>query len=214
MITLYTYWRSSTSYRARIMLNWKGLAYRPEYVSLPRFVHRSASFLELNPQGLVPAVVDGDFELAQSMAIFEYLEERYPSPPLLPRDDRRRAYARMLANIVACDIHPLNNVRVLRYLEERLALDQAARNEWYATWIAAGLQAFEASLEHWGLDGDYCCGDEPSIADVCLVPQLYNAHRFGCDTRPYPRLYAIARRCEALEPFAAAHPSTQADAAP
>ncbi|AZG09393.1 maleylacetoacetate isomerase [Pigmentiphaga sp. H8] len=212
MLTLYTYWRSSTSYRVRIMLNWKGLPYRPEYVSLPRMDHRAAPFLGTNPQGLVPALQDGDFELAQSMAIFEYLEERHPSPALLPTDVRRRAYVRMLANIVACDIHPLNNVRVLRHLEQRLGLDEAARNDWYATWIAAGLQAFEASLEHWGWDGDYCCGDEPGLADVCLVPQLYNARRFGCDLRPYPRLAAIARRCESLPPFAAAHPSTQADA--
>lgn len=193
-------------------MNLKGLKYEPEYVSLPRLEHRSDEFLRLNPQGLVPTLLDGEFAISQSMAILEYLEERYPTPRLLPHGLNERAQVRMLANIVACDIHPLNNVRVLKYLEQGASMDAAGRQRWYDHWVAEGLHAFEQTLKRYEMSGAYCCGDVLSLADVCLVPQVYNARRFGCELQDYPVLRDIAERCEALPAFAAAHPSRQADA--
>ncbi len=212
MKRLYTYWRSSTAYRVRIAMNLKGLRYQSVYVSLPRLEHRTEDFMRLNPQGLVPTLDDAGFVLSQSMAILEYLDERYPTPRLLPDDLSRRAYVRMLANIIACDIHPLNNVRVLKYLKQDLAVDDAAQQQWYERWVIAGLSAFEGTLSAYRLAGRYCCGDAVSLADICLVPQIYNARRFNCPLDHYPRLREIAERCEALPEFAAAHPLAQADA--
>jgi maleylacetoacetate isomerase/maleylpyruvate isomerase len=210
--TLYTYWRSSTAYRARIALNLKGLAYTPVYVSLPRREHRAAGYLEVNPQGLVPALVDERGLTVQSLAIVEYLEETHLQPALLPADPHARAYVRALSQVVGCEMHPLNNVRVLRYLQDDLGLDEAARNRWYSRWVAEGFTAFEAMLTRFGLHGKYCFGDTPGLADVCLVPQVYNARRFNCPVADYPQLARIAAACEALPAFHAARPEAQADA--
>ena len=214
MYTLYTYWRSSTAYRARIAMNLKRLDYVSEYISLPRREHRAADYLVVNPQGLVPALVDDRGLTVQSLAIIEYLEETHPLPPLLPAGAHARAYVRALSQIVGCEMHPLNNVRVLRYLQDELGLDEAARNRWYARWIAEGFAAFEAMLERFRMHGQYCYGDTPTLADVCLVPQVYNARRFNCSVIDYPKLAAIAAACEALSEFHAARPEAQADAVP
>jgi maleylacetoacetate isomerase len=212
MLTLFTYWRSSTAYRARIALNLKGLAYEPAFVSIPGKEHRAAEYLAVNPQGLVPALVEDGRVVTQSLAILEYLEERTPEPPLLPAGLHERAYVRALSQVIACEIHPLNNVRVLRYLEDELGAEASARSAWYRRWIAEGLSGFEALLARHGLAGDHCFGDAPTMADVCLVPQIYNARRFDCPLDAYPLATAIAARCAALEPFVRAVPETQPDA--
>jgi maleylacetoacetate isomerase len=213
MYTLYTYWRSSTAYRARIAMNLKGLAYQPVYVSIPQRQHRAEEYLGVNPQGLVPALLGEDGLAVQSLAIIEYLEEKHPAPALLPAQPHARAYVRALAQVIGCEMHPLNNVRVLRYLQHDLGLDDAARQRWYARWIAEGFSAFEAMLERFGLHGRYCFGDTPGLADICLVPQVYNARRFDCPLDDYPTLARIAAECEKLPAFHAARPEAQADAA-
>jgi maleylacetoacetate isomerase len=212
MYTLYTYWRSSTAYRARIALNLKGLDYTPVYVSLPRREHKGGEYLGVNPQGLVPALVDEHGLTVQSLAIVEYLDEQHPSPPLLPREPHARAYVRALAQVIGCEMHPLNNVRVLRYLQDDLGLDETGRHRWYARWIAEGFQAFEAMLGRFALHGKYCFGDEPGLADICLVPQVYNARRFNCALDDYPTLTRIAAQCETLAAFHSARPEAQPDA--
>jgi maleylacetoacetate isomerase/maleylpyruvate isomerase len=212
MLTLFTYWRSSTAYRARIALNLKGLAYEAAVVSIARREHRAADYLAVNPQGLVPALVEDGRVVTQSLAILEYLDERTPVPPLLPAGLHERAYVRALSHLVACEIHPLNNVRVLRYLEEELGADAPARSAWYRRWIAEGLAGFEALLARSRMAGACCFGDAPTMADVCLVPQIYNARRFDCPLDAYPLAMAIAERCARLEPFARAAPETQPDA--
>ncbi len=212
MRTLYGFFRSSTSYRLRIALALKGLDWDPEYVSLPRMEQRSAGFLATNPQGLVPVLVDDGAVFTQSLAIMEYLEERYPEPALLPGDIVERAYVRALCQVIGCDIHPLNNVRVLKYLESRFGLSEADRQDWYAHWIAQGLAGFEAMLVREGRAGLYCLGDIVTMADVCLLPQIANARRFACDLVDYPLSVAIADRLAERSEVAAVHPSTQADA--
>lgn len=212
MRTLYGFFRSSTSYRLRIALALKGLDWASEYVSLPRMEHRSDAFLATNPQGLVPVLVDEGVTFTQSLAIMEYLEERYPDPPLLPHGLVERAYVRALCQVIGCDIHPLNNVRVLKYLEARFGLDEAARQDWYAHWIAEGLAGFEAMLAREEQAGLYCLGDRLTMADACLVPQIANARRFACDLSPYPRTVAIADRVAELPEVVRVHPSTQPDA--
>jgi maleylacetoacetate isomerase/maleylpyruvate isomerase len=212
MYTLYTYWRSSTAYRARIALNLKRIPYKAEYVSLPKGDHHAAAYLAVNPQGLVPTLMDGSRIIVQSLAIMEYLEEVHPLPSLLPEDSPGRAYVRALAQIVGCEMHPLNNVRVLRYLEARLQVDESGRNAWYAHWIAEGFRAFEAMLRTSGRSGAFCLGDGPTLADVCLVPQVYNARRFNCPLDAYPLLLRIAGHCEASPEFRAARPEVQEDA--
>ena len=212
MFKLFTYWRSSTAYRVRIAMNLKGLAYEPAFVSIPKREHRGEDYLAVNPQGLVPALVEDGRVVAQSLAILEFLEERTPEPPLLPTGLHERAYVRALSQVIGCEIHPLNNVRVLRYLEDELGADAAARNAWYRRWIAEGLAAFEAMLGRHEFAGDFCFGGAPTMADVCLVPQIYNARRFDCPLAGYPRATTIAARCAALEPFARAAPERQPDA--
>lgn len=209
---LFTYWRSSTAYRVRIAMNLKGLAYEPAYVSIPKLEHRARDYLAVNPQGLVPALVENGRVVAQSLAIIEYLEERTPQPALLPAGLHERAYARALAQIVACEIHPLNNVRVLKYLEQRLGVSAEEKSAWYRDWLAEGLASFEATLQAYGIAGDFSCGDQVSLADVCLVPQIYNARRFGCPLDAYPKTMEIVGRCERLESFVRAFPDTQEDA--
>lgn len=216
MLQLYTYFRSSAAYRVRIALNLKGLAYEPRLVHLVRDggeQHRP-QYRALNPQGLVPALVDGSRVLTQSLAIIEYLEERHPEPPLLPADAAGRARVRALAQTVACDIHPLNNRRVLVYLETRLGLAREAILGWYCHWVAEGFMGLEALLARSPDTGAFCHGDQPTLADVCLVPQVYNAIRYGCDLTAYRRVGEIHERCQALPAFRAAAPDSQPDAEP
>lgn len=212
MRTLYTFFRSSTSYRVRIALAVKGLEWEPHYISLPKMEHRSAAYMEINPQGLVPALIDGGLLLAQSLAILEYLDEVYPEPRILPDDPADRAYVRGIAQIVGCDMHPLNNIRVLKWLKARWGFSDDDTNEWYAHWIAEGLRAFEATLAREGRHGVYCLGDTLTIADICLVPQVANARRFACDLAAFPLTTAIADRIAALPAVQAVAPQTQADA--
>lgn len=208
---LYGYFRSSAAYRVRIALNLKGLAYRQAPVSLVKAEQRSADFLALNPQGLVPALQDGDVLLTQSLAICEYLDEAYPDTvQLLPADPAQRAHIRAVAQAIACDIHPVNNLRILNYLKTELGQDEAARNTWYRHWVLEGFAALEQQLA--ASAGQYCFGDSITLADVCLLPQVFNARRFNVDMAPYPRLAAIADALAAVPTFADAHPSRQPDA--
>lgn len=210
MMRLYTYFRSSAAYRVRIALNLKGLAYDSVPVHLVKDggQQKKPEYLALNPQGLVPALqVDGQ-ALTQSLAIIEYVDETHPSPPLLPADPLGRARVRAIAQAIACDIHPVNNLRVLQYLSGRLGLDQAAKDEWYRHWVQTGLQAVEAML---AAEGAFCHGDSPGLADCCLIPQVFNARRFNCDLSALPKIVAIAERCETLAAFAQAAPANQPD---
>ncbi|WP_378945674.1 maleylacetoacetate isomerase [Mesorhizobium sp. ANAO-SY3R2] len=212
MRTLYTFFRSSTSYRLRIALALKGLDWQPHHVSLPRMEHRAADYMALSPQGLVPALVEDGQVFAQSLAVLEYLDETYPEPPLLPKTAADRAYVRALAQVIGCDIHPLNNVRVLKYLKSRWNLTDDDTNEWYRHWIAEGFRSFEETLKISGRHARYCLGDTVTIADICLVPQVANARRFDCDLSAFPLSVEISDRAAALPAFEAAHPSLQADA--
>ena len=209
---LYTFFRSSTSYRLRIALAFKGLDYTPQYVSLPKMEHRQDSYLTLNPQGLVPARVDGGAAFTQSLAIMEYLDETHPDPAFLPPTAADRAYVRALSQIIGCDIHPLNNVRVLKYLQGRWEFSDAERDEWYQHWIAEGLRNYEAMLAGSGKAGRFSLGDSVTAADICLVPQLFNAQRFNCDLAPYPRANAIMAACLELPCFEQTQPKYQPDA--
>ena len=211
---LYSYFRSSAAYRVRIALNLKGLAYETVPVHLTRGggEQLAPSYRKLNPQALVPVLQDSERVLAQSLAIMEYLEEVHPLPPLLPKDPAARARVRALALAVACDLHPLNNLRVLNYLTGPMGLGDDAKQAWYRHWIAEGLGALEASLASDPDTGKFCHGDAPGLADCCLVPQLANAHRFKCDVLPYPTLLKIEQNCQALEAFRRAAPGEQPDA--
>jgi maleylacetoacetate isomerase/maleylpyruvate isomerase len=210
VLTLYTYFRSSAAYRVRIAANLKGIRYRSQFVHLLKGEQHLPAYRTLNPQGLVPVLVD-ETALTQSLAIIEYLEEAYPEPPLLPKALKDRAYVRALAAIIACDIHPLNNLRVICYLKEILNQDEKARLAWIQHWIQEGLEAFEEHLDR--IQGRFCFGDRPTLADVCLVPQIYNARRFGCDLDNFPRIQAIDQHCLALPAFQQAAPENQPDAA-
>jgi maleylacetoacetate isomerase len=214
MLKLYTYFRSSAAYRVRIVLNLKGLAWEPVFVHLRRGggEQLQPDYLALNPQGLVPTLVDDGVVLTQSLAIINYLEETRPEPRLVPADAAARARVRALALAVACDIHPLNNLRVLRYLAHELGQDEDARDRWYRHWVETGLGAMETMVAGHPDTGAFCHGDSPGIADACLVPQIANARRFGCDLGVCPTLVAIDERCLALEPFRAAAPEAQPDA--
>jgi maleylpyruvate isomerase len=212
---LYEYFRSSASYRVRIALNFKAVEYESIAVDLraPASAQRTPQFLGVNPEGMVPVLVDGERTFTQSLAIIEYLEELRPQPPLLPRAPRERAQVRALALAIACDIHPLNNLRVLNYLREPLHADETAVNRWYAHWIAQGFTALEAQVKNTSGDGRCMFGKSVTLADVCLVPQMANAQRMKCDVEPYPTLRSICAHLEALPPFAkaapAAHPKPQ-----
>jgi maleylacetoacetate isomerase len=213
-VKLYGYFRSSATYRVRIALNLKGLAVEPALVDLrpPRSAQQTAEFGALNPQRLIPVLIEGAHTFTQSLAIIEYLEETHPEPPLLPRSPAARAQVRALALAVACDIHPLNNLRVLNYLRAPLGHDEAAVNAWYAHWVASGFRALEQQARRLSGDGRHLYGTAPTLADVCLVPQMYNAHRFNCDVEPYPTLRAICAHLETLPAFARAAPQVQPDA--
>lgn len=210
---LYTYFRSSAAFRVRIALNYKGLAYEPRYISLPAGEQRAAGYLELNPQGLVPTLIDGTVKLHQSLAIIEYLDEAHPGPKLLPADPVGRARARALAMDIACEIHPLNNLRVLKYLKTPVGLDQDHIDVWYRHWCQEGLGALEQQLTD-PATGLFCQGNAVSVADICLVPQIFNAKRFNVDLAPYPRTMAIFDRLMRLPAFDAAQPGKQPDAPP
>lgn len=214
-VKLYSYWRSSAAYRVRIALGLKGLAYDTLPIHLTRGggEQHSKAYRALNPEGLVPALVDGDDLLTQSLAIIEYLDERFPQPPLLPRGATARARVRSLALAVACEIHPLNNLRVLQYLGQHFGADEKARTKWYHHWLGLGLDALEKRLSTEGATGVFCHGAMPGLADVCLVPQLANARRYAFDLEPYPTLGRIEAACLALPAFAAAAPERQPDAA-
>lgn len=213
-IELFSYWRSSAAYRVRIGLNLKGLPHQITPVHLVREggEQHSAAYAALNPQELVPTLRHGDRVLQQSMAILEYLDEIFPATPLLPRDAEGRARVRALAQLVACDIHPLNNLRVMQYLERTLQASAEARTQWTLHWMAEGLVAMETLLAGHAATGTFCHGEQPGLADACLVPQLYNAHRFGLDLAPYPTLQRIEAACLALPAFDAARPENQIDA--
>lgn len=208
---LYTYFRSSAAYRVRIALNLKSLDADYEFVHLVRDggdQHTSA-YKELNPQAVLPTLaLDGGDVLTQSLAIIEYLDEIYPDPALLPSDPVARARVRAIAMAVACDVHPLNNLRVLQYLKNDLGQDQPAVDNWYRHWVGLGFDAVERMI-----DGDgYCFGDAVSLADVCLLPQIFNARRFNVDMAAYPRISAVESKCGAMAAFEQAHPANQSDA--
>jgi maleylacetoacetate isomerase len=208
---LYDYFRSSAAYRTRIALNLKGLSYERRFIHLRRGEQRGAEYLQLNPQGFVPMLVVGDRRLTQSLAIIEYLEEKHPAPALLPEAAEDRAWVRAIALAIACDIHPLNNLRVLKHLSKAFEVDEPRRDEWYRHWVREGFGPLEAQLAAHG-SGTFSHGDTPTLADVCLVPQVANARRLKVDLAPYPRIRAIHDACLALEPFAAAQPERQPDA--
>ncbi|WP_168012722.1 maleylacetoacetate isomerase [Halomonas salinarum] len=212
-MTLYGYYRSSASYRVRIALNLKGLDVDQVAVNLAAGAQHGEDFQALNAQRMVPVLeTDDGLRLTQSLAICEYLDECYPSTPaLLPADAAGRARVRGLASLVASEIHPLNNLRVLKYLVGELELDERAKLDWYRHWVAEGFAAFEAMLES-EQTGQCCHGDTPTLADICLVPQVYNAKRFDCDLSAYPRLSAIAGHCLSLPAFEQASPPRQPDA--
>ena len=214
-LRLYGYWRSSAAYRVRIGLNLKGLAYDSVPVHLIRDggeQHHSA-FAQTNPQKLIPVLQHGERLIRQSLAILEYIDEVWSdAPSLLPATARGRARVRALSMIVACDIHPLNNLRVLQYLEREWHAPQPERDEWVRHWIREGFDAFEALLADDPATGTFCEGDQPTIADCCLVPQVYNARRFAVDLTPYPTVRRIEEACLALPAFDAARPERQADA--
>ena len=210
---LYDYFRSSAAYRVRIALNLKGLAPERAFVHLKRGAQRDETYLALNPQGLVPALaIDGGPVLTQSIAILEYLDETHPSPPLLPKDARGRARVRGIALSIACDIHPLDNLRVLQYLTGTLGVTPEARDGWYKYWIDVGFEALERQLAHDPSTGRYCHGDAPTMADVCLVPQMANAAKMSVDVSPYPTLVRIDAECRRIPAFANAAPAKQPDA--
>lgn len=208
---LFGFFRSSAAFRARIALNLKGLAYEDAFIHLRRGDQRSGDYLAVNPQGLVPALEIDGHTLIQSMAIIEYLDETHPEPRFLPSDPAGRARVRGLAAIVACDIHPINNLRVLRYLGRPLGHDQAAIETWYNHWIAAGFEAFERLVAGDRRTGAFCEGDQPGLADIALVPQVVNSERYRLDLSPYPTLARIYANCMTLDAFASAHPSSQPD---
>lgn len=212
---LYTFFRSSTSYRLRIALAWKKLPYEPAYTSLPGMKHKDPAFLKLNPQGLVPALMSDEAKVyTQSMAMIEWLDERHPEPPLMPRDTDEKWYVRAVSQIIGCEMHPLNNVRVLKYLKSACGLDDAKVNGgWYAHWIAEGFAGLEGFLAAQRRAGSYCLDERVTMADVCLVPQVFNAQRFNCDLKPYPTVMAIFERCMKLPAFSESQPSMQGDAA-
>ena len=213
---LHGYSRSSAAFRVRIALNLKNLDYESVPVHLRRGDQRDPEFLGFNPQGLVPALKDPALAgsgrtLIQSLPIIEYLDETYPEPPLLPRDAAGRARVRALAAIVACDIHPLNNLRVLRYLLRTLGQDETAVAAWYNHWIAEGFGAIEPLLAADSRTGRFCHGDTPGLADIALAPQVVNAERYRLDLAPYPTITRIFEACMTLDAFAAAHPQRQPD---
>lgn len=209
-LILHGYWRSGAAYRLRIALALKGIDYRLVTHDLRRGEQKAASYLALAPQGLVPALETPDGALTQSIAIMEYLEERFPDPQLLPQEPEDRAAVRAMVALVACDIHPLGNLRVLERLRDQFGADEDQIRAWVGHWISTGLAALEVQVARHGQG--YCFGDRPTMADCALVPQLYSATRYGVDLAPYPHLLAVQERAQTHPAFAKAHPSAQPDA--
>ena len=214
MLKLYTYFRSSSAYRVRIALNLKNLEYEaiPVHLVKEGGQHLKADYRRINPAGAVPALVDRDLSLSQSLAIMEYLDEAYPYPPLLPGDPAARARVRAIALDIACEIHPINNLRVLKYLTGQLGLSEEQKTAWYRHWVEVGLAAVEARLAANPLTGKFCHGEHPTLADCCLVPQVFNARRFGCNLDHVPTVVRIDAECRTLPAFASAAPENQPDA--
>lgn len=211
---LYSYFRSSAAYRVRIALALKGLAYDyvPVHLVKDGGQQLQDAYRAINPTALVPTLVDGSTVIAQSLVIMEYLEDVHPQPSLLPDSPGQRAWVRSIAQSIACDIHPLNNLRVLKYLKHELGIDEEKKNTWYRHWVEQGLLAIEDMLNSSNLTGQFCCGDTPGLADVCLVPQVANARRFDCDLSAMPTVVRIDAACCALPAFVAAAPANQPDA--
>ena len=209
---LYDYFRSSAAYRVRIAVNLKGLTVAERHaVHLRKGEQRAPGYLARNPHGLVPLLVVGQRPLAQSLAIIEYLDEKHPQPPLLPPGAEDRAWVRSIALAIACDIHPLNNLRVLKYLANPLGIEEPVRDEWYRHWVREGFDGLERQLGGPGT-GRYCQGDEVTMADVCLVPQIFNARRFDVELSRYPRVMRVFDECMRLEAFDRAQPAKQPEA--
>jgi maleylacetoacetate isomerase len=213
-VKLYGYFRSSAAFRARIALNLKGLSYEQAFIHLRKNDQRSPDYLRLNPQGLVPALVeDNGAVLSQSLAIIEYLEETRPEPPLLPRDSLGRARVRSLAEAIACDIHPIDNLRVLQFLSRQFGHKEPDIEHWFNHWIALGFEGIEKILASDGKAGKFSHGDAPGLADICLVPQVFNARRYpSFDLKPYPTIMRIFDNCMQLDAFQRAVPEKQPDA--
>jgi len=211
-VKLYTYFRSSAAFRVRIALNLKGLAYEPVFIHLAKGEHRRPEYAQVNPQALVPTLeLDDGARLTQSLAIIEYLEEKHPRPALVPKDAAGRARVRSIALLIACEIHPLNNLRTLQYLRRQLGQSEEQVSTWYRHWIADGLGKLEAHLSK-SPTGRYCHGDQPTMADCCLVPQIFNARRYDCDLALYPATMRAFDACMKLDAFERAQPSRQPDA--
>ena len=207
---LYTYFRSSAAFRVRIALNLKGLRYEPLFVHLAKGEHRKPDYEKVNPQRLVPTLeLDDGTRLNQSLAIIEYLEEKHPRPPLLPSDPAGKARVRALSELIACEIHPLNNLRVLQHLKRALGQNEEQVKAWYRHWIADGLAKLEAELD---ATAKFAHGNAPTMADCCLVPQIFNAKRYECDLAPYPTTTRVFEQCMKLEAFDRAQPAKQPDA--
>lgn len=207
------YFRSSAAYRLRIAVNLKNLECDTAMVNLQAGDQSSAAYRAINPQGRVPALEVEDHVLVQSLAIIEYLDETFPNPPLLPSESLARARVRGIANIIACDIHPLNNLAVLNYLKDVLSVDEENRTLWYQHWVRQGFDGIEPLLADSSETGKFCHGDSPGLADICLVPQVFNAQRFDCDLSPYPTIGRIYEACINLAAFEKAQPSNQPEAA-
>lgn len=209
---LFDYFRSSASYRVRIALNLKGIDCEQIGVNLLKGEHKGDEHLSRNPQGFVPALaLDSGEVLTQSLAIIEYLEEVYPDRPVLPADAAERARVRSLAQLIACDIHPVDNLRVLKYLTGKLGISEEQKTRWYQHWIEEGFSALESRLSD-AATGQFCHGDTPTLADICLAPQVFNAQRFNVDLTPFPRIMAVHQHAEALDAFRLARPENQPDA--
>lgn len=209
---IYDYFRSSAGYRLRIALNLKGLTPERRVVHLLNNEQHASAYRSINPQGMVPFLVEDDFTLSQSLAIIEYLDESYPTPPLLPANLRERAVARQIAQIIACDIHPVNNKRILDKLSSDYAVGEEAKAAWYCGWIHDGFVTIESLLKARGATSPFCLGSIPTLADICLIPQVANAFRFKCATADFPRIMAIYNYALTQPAFARAEPKNQVDA--
>ena len=211
---LYTFFRSSASYRVRIALNLKGIGYETVPIHLRRGggEQLGAAYKAINPQALVPTLDDNGTILTQSLAIIEYLEEKFPTPPILPEDPAQKATVRSMGLIVACEVHPIQNLRVLNYVKATYNQSDEQVNKWAQHWIDLGLTALEQTIVAQAKRGSFCFGDTPTLADICLVPQLGNERRYGCELAKYPTILAIENNCLAVKAFADAAPEKQLDA--
>lgn len=214
MLKLYSYWRSSASYRTRIALHHKSIPYEyvPVHLLKDGGEQHKSDYRALNPQGYVPCLVDGELVLNQSLAIIEYLDEKFPATPLLPSDPVLRAKARAMAYMLACDAHPMNNLKVLGYLKSALEVTDEQKSAWLKHWICEGLAPLEAMLASSPMTGTFCLGETVTLADICIPPLIYSAERFGCELTPFPTVMRIHHACMALPGFMAAHPQQQPDA--